>query len=71
MAVQLINTFLLLASLTFTAWWISGGKRLSLQGQGGLLLAFCLGFIRVIFIGVLGAVTALGDTLFPTDLLIE
>lgn len=71
MAVHLINTFLLLASLALTAWWASGGKRLSLHGQGGWLIAFCLGFIGVIFIGVSGAITALGDTLFPTASLIE
>ena len=70
-AVHLINTFLLLASLTLTAWWASGGKRLSLQGHGGWLIAFCLGFIGVIFIGISGAITALGDTLFPTASLIE
>ena len=70
-AVHLINPFLLLASLTLTAWWASGGMRLSLQGQGGLLIASCLGFIGVIFIGVSGAETAMGDTLVPADSLIE
>jgi heme A synthase len=71
MAVHLINTFLLLASLTLTSWWASGGSRLSLQGREGLLLVFCMGFVGVIFIGVSGAITALGDTLFPADSLIE
>jgi len=71
MAIHLINTFLLLASLTLTAWWASGGKRLSRQGQGGLMIALSLGFLGVIFIGVSGAITALGDTLFPTDSLLE
>lgn len=71
MAVHLINTFLLLASLTLTAWWASGGSRISLHGRRGLLLVFCLGFVGVMFIGVSGAITALGDTLFPADSLIE
>ena len=71
MAVHLINTFLLLASLTLTAWWASGGSQLSFKGREGLLLVFCLGFVGVIFIGVSGAITALGDTLFPADSLIE
>jgi heme A synthase len=44
MAVHLINTFLLLASLALTAWWASGGKRLSLHGQGGWLIAFLFRF---------------------------
>ena len=71
MAVHLINTFLLLASLTLTAWWASGGKRLSFKGKARLLVVFGLGFIGLIFIGVSGAITALGDTLFPADSLIE
>jgi heme A synthase len=71
MAVHLINTFLLLASLTLTAWWASGGERISLADQGGLLFIFCIGFIGVILLGVTGAITALGDTLFPSDSLLE
>jgi heme A synthase len=71
MAVHLVNTFLLLASLTLTAWWASGGKRLDFQGKIGLLIVFGFGFIGMIFIGVSGAITALGDTLFPAESLIE
>ena len=71
MAVHLINTFLLLASLTLTAWWASGGERISLSGQGGLVLVFLIGFIGVMLLGVSGAITALGDTLFPSDSLLE
>jgi heme A synthase len=71
MSVHLVNTFLLLGSLALTAHFASGGAPLSLRGKGaaGALLtsgaaAFCL-------LGVSGAVTALGDTLFPAASLSE
>ncbi len=65
MGVHLVNTFLLLAWLTLTAWWASGGARIRLKDQGILLPALGVAFLGVMLIGVTGAVTALGDTLFP------
>jgi heme A synthase len=69
--VHLANTFLLLASLTLTAWWASGGKRLVLKGQGPALWGLGLGLLGVLILGMTGAVTALGDTLFPSTSLGE
>lgn len=71
MAVHLANTFLLLAALTITAWWASGGDRVQLRGQGivGFMLLF--GIVGTLLLGVSGAVTALGDTLFPAGSLAE
>jgi len=66
-AVHLINTFLLLGSLTMTAWWASGGRRVEIKRSRLLNLAFIIGFIGVLFIGMSGAITALGDTLFPVE----
>lgn len=63
--VHLVNTFLLLASITLTAWWASGGEALRLRGRGVALWALGLGFLGVLVLGVTGAITALGDTLFP------
>lgn len=71
MAVHLINTFLLLAALTLTAWWASSGETISLTKKGVALWVFTIGFIGVLFIGVSGAITALGDTLFPASSLAE
>ena len=71
MAVHLVNTFLLLASLTLTAWWASGGEALRLKGQGAPLWFFLVGFLGIMTLGVTGAVTALGDTLFPASSLAE
>lgn len=70
-SVHLSNTFMLLASLTLTVWWATGGDRVRLRGQGavaGLLAAALLGALVV---GITGAITALGDTLFPAKSLAE
>jgi heme A synthase len=71
MAVHLANTFLLLASLTLTAHWTSGGADVALRGRSivaGIVgaLALC-----VLLVSVSGAVAALGDTLFPAGSLRE
>lgn len=65
-AVHLANTFLLLAALTLTAGWASGGAPVRLKGQGALSWILGLGFLTMLILGVSGAVTALGDTLFPS-----
>jgi heme A synthase len=71
MTVHLVNTFLLLASLTLTAWWASGGEAVRLKDRGAPLWFFLAGFLGVMILGVTGAVTALGDTLFPVTSLAE
>ncbi len=70
-SIHLINTFLLLASLTLTAWFASGGAGISLEGRGLAKWALGLGFAGVLVLGVSGAITALGDTLFPVASLAE
>lgn len=69
-AVHLVNTFMLLAALTLTAWWATYGEpaRLTMQPGNWLLV---VGWIGVLLIGVSGAITALGDTLFPAGSLTE
>jgi len=63
--VHLANTYFLLGALALTAWWASGGAPLRLRGQGAVGLALLLGFLALLFLGMSGAVTALGDLLFP------
>ncbi|MCL4297433.1 MAG: COX15/CtaA family protein [Anaerolineae bacterium] len=70
-ALHLINTFLLLASLVLTAWWASGGKPVQFKGQSGLGWMMGLAFLAMLLLGASGAVTALGDTLFPATSLAE
>jgi protoheme IX farnesyltransferase len=65
MAIHLVNTFLLLAVLALTAWWAAGGQPIRLQGQGKRLVIVLIGMLATLVVGVSGAITALGDTLFP------
>ncbi|MFN2195671.1 MAG: COX15/CtaA family protein [Anaerolineales bacterium] len=66
-ALHLANTFLLLASLTLTAWWSSWGKPVDVRRQGALPWLFLVGLVGIVLLGMSGAVTALGDTLFPVE----
>ena len=63
MAGHLVNTLLLAASLTLTAWWASGGQGLRLRGQGVVGVTLLLAILGMFVLGVSGAITALGDTL--------
>ncbi len=71
MPTHLIITFALLASLTLTAWWASGGMSVRLEGQGTTVGMLALGLLATLFIGMAGAVTALGDTVLPVTSLTE
>lgn len=66
-AVHLVNTFLLLASLALTVWWASGGQPLRLAGQGTALAGLAIALLGVLTLGVTGSINALGDTLFPAS----
>jgi len=70
-AVHLLNTFFLLALLSLTAWWASGGDSIYLKDKGNLLLFFIIGLLGVALLAMAGAVTALGDTLFPAQTLAQ
>ena len=70
-SIHLFNTFLLLASLAVTAWWASGQRPIALQIRGWLVWALRAGLLGVLVIGISGAITALGDTLFPAASLAE
>jgi heme A synthase len=65
MSFHLLNTFLLVGSLALTAWWASGRKQVVLSGNRSLPWLIGIGLIGVIFVGLAGAITALGDTIFP------
>ncbi len=65
MSIHLCNTFLLLTALTLSAWWASGREKLKVSGQGTVGAMLALGFFAMMALGISGAVTALGDTLYP------
>ncbi|HXG24775.1 MAG TPA: heme o synthase [Chthonomonadales bacterium] len=71
MAGHLVNTFFLLAVITLTAWWGSGGRPIRLRGQGAVGYALGLALLGTLILAVSGAITALGDTLFPARTLVE
>lgn len=71
MAVHLVNTFLLLAALTATAHWLSGGAPVRPARRPGLLAAFGIASVALLAVGTSGAVAALGDTLYPAGSLSE
>lgn len=69
--IHLLNTFILLASITLTAWWASGGDPIKLREfrlSTGLLL---VGLLGTLLMGASGALAALGDTLFPAQSVLQ
>jgi heme A synthase len=64
---HLVNTLFLLAALTLTAFWLSGGRRLDLRSNLGVKKAVIFGGVALVVIFASGAVTALADTLFPSE----
>ena len=76
MALHLVNTYFLLAAATMTAWWATEAQHgraqpLRLRGQGRVGWLVGVGLALLLLLGVSGAVTALGDTLFPAGSLRE
>jgi len=71
MAAHLINTFLLLAALTWMA--VSARRRggVRFPRDGWRRRAFGGAAVVILFVGVSGAVAALGDTLFPASSLVD
>ena len=65
MAIHLTNTFFLLAALTLTAWWLSGGHPVIPRAHRGAAWALAAVTAGLLLVGASGAVAALGDTLFP------
>lgn len=68
---HLVNTFLLVAAMTLAAWWASGGPPPRLRGRGGMVALLGTALLGVLLLSTSGAVTALGDTLFPVSTLEE
>jgi heme A synthase len=71
MGIHLLNTFVLLGFIALTAWWSSGGQRFSFRGQGWPAWGLIIGLTGVMVMSMAGAITALGDTLFPSESLAQ
>ncbi|HSK73170.1 MAG TPA: COX15/CtaA family protein [Pyrinomonadaceae bacterium] len=68
---HLTNTFILLAFLTLTAWFASGGKTFNFQVDRKVLLFLALAIAGIFFVGVSGSMAALSSMLFPSESLAE
>jgi heme A synthase len=66
-SIHLINTLTLTGAAALTAWWSTDAKRPNLSTRGTLFWLFGLGAVALVLTSMSGAVTALGDTLFPVD----
>ncbi len=64
---HLVNTLFLLAALTLTIFWLSGGGKLSPRAHPETWRWVLAGGIAVVLLAATGAVTALADTLFPKE----
>lgn len=69
MGAHLINTFLLLAAMLLMVLRVRDSRPMRRGGQPGVAVFVAL--VAVMFVGVSGAITALGDTLYPVDSLAE
>jgi heme A synthase len=67
MAVHLCNTFVLLACMVVTAWLASGAPAPTLHHTDRRVTLLGLGLLALVVLGVSGAITALGDTLYPAQ----
>ncbi|MGE0130029.1 MAG: COX15/CtaA family protein [Blastocatellales bacterium] len=71
MSAHLINTFLLVGMLTLTAWAATTNENFKVRGQGSINWLFAAAIVATLILGVSGAVSALGATLFPVTSLAE
>jgi len=67
MAFHLVNTFLLLGSLSLTGWCAGRKGTIKFEHQSPLGWFLSAGLVALIVLGASGGVTALGDTLFPSE----
>lgn len=71
MSAHLINTFLLVGTLALMAWAATTGERFDIRGRSAINRVFAAAIVATLILGVSGAVTALGATLFPVTSLAE
>lgn len=68
---HLINTFILLAFLTLTAWLATQKGQLSFRFEAKYLLFFIVALIGIFWVGSSGSIAALSSMLFPSGSLSE
>ncbi len=68
---HLVNTFILLAFLTFTAWLATGKRRLSFRGNGRSIALIAIAVVGLLIVGMSGSLAALSNMLFPSASIAE
>jgi heme A synthase len=68
---HLINTFMLVGALALMAWTATTGGRFDIRRGSSINRVFAAAIAATLILGVSGAVTALGGTLFPVTSLAE
>ncbi|MEX2244703.1 MAG: heme o synthase [Fimbriimonadaceae bacterium] len=71
MSFHLVNTFFLLGSMVLCAHFAAGGEKVRLRGHGPVGTAVVVGLAGLLLLGITGAISALGDTIFPVKSLAE
>jgi heme A synthase len=71
MAGHLINTFILLAFLTLTARYASGGNKIKFEVGSKYLIVIAIGVLAIFLVGTTGSVAALASMIFPSGSLAE
>jgi len=71
LAAHLLNTFGLVAALALVPWLADGPAEPTLDLKGSEITLLVVGLLGTLFLGMSGAITALGDTLFPASSLAE
>jgi heme A synthase len=67
MALHLANTFLLVGAMSLTAWWSGGAPAPQPNPDRRRIGQLLIAAVALLFVGMSGAITALGDTLFPVE----
>jgi heme A synthase len=67
MALHLTNTSLLTGAIAYTAWASGPGRSRRLQWRGTLAFVMVAALLGTLVTSGIGAVTALGDTLYPVS----
>ncbi len=65
MAVHLANTFCLVCVIFFTAWYAARPQPVRWRGRPGVSPWLAAALVAIVLVSMLGAVAALGQTLFP------
>jgi heme A synthase len=68
---HLINTFVLLAFLTLTAWFAGEPRRREFEAGTKAIVLIAIAVVAILFVGSSGSVAALSNMLFPSESIAE